>query len=151
MIWDDYFYYQKGQLFWKVNRGKNKVKDKRAGREGNRGYRQVRLHDKLYQEHRIIWELCNGAIPLDLEIDHIDRNKANNFIENLRVSTKSQNQLNKSMSGNNSSGFKGVYIRKQTKKYVAQITIKGKSKYIGSYNTAIAASYAYEAYLESII
>lgn len=59
------------------------------------GYYVVRLKDKLYQSHRLIWVLHNNTIKSDLVIDHIDRNRSNNIITNLRLVTKQTNNFNK--------------------------------------------------------
>ena len=55
-------------------------------------YRDHKQHKKAL--HRILWETFNGDIPEDLTIDHIDRNKSNNQLDNLRLSTRRQNAWN---------------------------------------------------------
>lgn len=77
-----------------------------------------------------------------LEIDHIDGNRLNNQKSNLRFCTRSQNQINKKLQKNNTSGYKGV--SKRSDSYVAQIKNKGKVKYIGSFGSAEDAARAYD-------
>lgn len=58
--------------------------------------------------HRTVWTAFKGPIPKGFEIDHIDRDRTNNKLSNLRLVTSSQNKLNVGMRQNNTSGFKGV-------------------------------------------
>ena len=68
-------------------------------------------------------------------VDHINGDKLDNRKENLRLCTKSQNMMNRDKTINNTSGFKGVYFRKDTKKWGAQIKLNYKNISLGSYNT----------------
>jgi hypothetical protein len=77
-------------------------------------------------------------------VDHIDRNKLNNNIINLRWVTYSENRQNVGISKRNTSTYKGVSFNKVSNKYKAQIGINGKSKHLGYYITAEEASEAYE-------
>ena len=90
--------------------------------------------------HRLIWVMHYGQIPPDLYVDHIDRDKKNNRIENLRLVTHAQNQRNKSFSVKSNTGKLGV--SKVLNRYCASITINGRTKKIGSFKTlkeAVAA------------
>ena len=76
-----------------------------------------------------------GKILKNLQIDHIDRNKSNNKIENLRLATRKENSRNKSS--------KGFTWSKSSKKWVAQIRVDGTYRYLGLYETEIDAHAAY--------
>ena len=67
-------------------------------------------------------------------VDHIDGDKTNNKIENLREATVSQNRFNSKLQSNNKSGVKGVHFNKNYKKWIAQITVNYKVLYLGSYD-----------------
>ena len=76
----------------------NKRNKKPIGRIINTGYMKIGIcvdgRKKMYLSHRFIWECYNGLIPAGLVVDHINRNKLDNRIENLRVVTPRENNLN---------------------------------------------------------
>lgn len=78
----------------------------------------------------------------DLVIDHINHNRLDNRVSNLRICTRQQNNFNTETRCDNSSGITGVYWVKRNNRWVAQITINGKLKHIGYYNTKEEAAEA---------
>jgi hypothetical protein len=68
-------------------------------------------------------------------VDHIDNNKLNNNLNNLRYATQTENQQNRQIGKNNTSGYKGVYFNKQTNKWRALIQIDGNKKHLGYFDT----------------
>jgi hypothetical protein len=140
------------ELFWLRDDGEliRKVSTSSTGRAGdvagcinNTGYRQIMINGKRYCTHRLVWMYVHGSFPVDM-LDHIDGDKLNNRINNLREATCQQNMQNqtKPRSGN-TSGFLGVHWYKRDKKFKAQIKISGKSKYLGCFETAEEAHQAY--------
>ena len=73
--------------------------------------------------------------PENLYVDHKNRNKLDNRKSNLRPATNSQNQANRKSMSTNTSGFRGVYLDKTRKKWVAEIIIEGKKHHLGRYET----------------
>lgn len=69
---------------------------------------QIQVLGKVQLAHRIIWQLVHGAIPGGMQIDHIDGNRLNNRIENLRLVTHTLNMRNKATGKDNQTGVKGV-------------------------------------------
>jgi hypothetical protein len=137
------FHYSDGQLIWKVSPCNSVRIGDVAGFE--RGpYLALIYMRKKYMLHRIIFLLHHGFLP-DC-IDHIDRDKRNNRIENLRQVTFSQNQMNRGKQKNNTSGFKGVSWHSDISKWGASIKIDKKQKHLGYFQTAEAA---YQSYLDS--
>lgn len=134
------FEYKDGDLYWKVDRGSNKVKGQKAGCLNINGYLDVKINKKSYKTHRLIFMWHHGYMAS--EIDHIDRNPANNKIENLRQATRGQNQQNKSIQKNNTSGFKGVY--KHENKWRVRLMVDGKSKSFGLYYDIDVAKFVAE-------
>jgi len=141
-ILKEYFDYHKdGKLIWKKRHGfglngSGGVEiGNEAGYLNHDGYIHIRFQKKLYGAHRLIWVWHSGDIPIDKQIDHMDKNRSNNKIENLRLANNAQNSTNRSLSKRNKSGFNGVSFDKQTGKYKAQIMHLGKLKHLGRYDT----------------
>lgn len=121
--------YVNGELIW-LN-GKNK--DKIAGTITKNKYRQISINNKRYYAHTITFAIHYNYIPK--LIDHKDRNKLNNNINNLREATVLLNTINRGLDKTNTSGVKGVTLFKRTGKYTAQIKIKGKKIHLGYFNS----------------
>ena len=92
----------------------------------------------LLPMHRI---LLNA--PPDIECDHIDGDGLNNIRSNLRLATRAENQRNRGKNRNNTTGFKGVSFRKETRKFQAHIRLNGRRVYLGLFPTPEAAHAAY--------
>ena len=135
------FIYFDGNLYWRIKpsvRTNINVGD-RAGSPTRKGYHYVGINKKYYSIHRSIYIMHFGSIPANLQIDHIDCNKGNNRIENLRIVTQSQNMRNAS----NKDKIKGVWWVKNRNKWRANISIDGVDTFIGYFNSKVEA---YEAY-----
>jgi hypothetical protein len=137
------FDYREGNLFWKVDRRGNKLQGKQANRlKKSNGYQELTLNKKKLYSHRVIFMMIHGWWPE--QIDHIDGNKSNNLIENLREANNAQNNRNTRLRSTNTSGFKGVVYNKLNKNYNASITVNYKSIHIGCFDTPEQASEAYK-------
>lgn len=113
-----------------------------AGRIQTDGYRQVVIDGKYYLVHRLVWLWHHGKWP-DHEIDHIDQNKLNNRIENLRDVERHINIANRR--SYNASGFKGVSKKTKGSGFFARLNrIDGKVDYLGVFDTAEAAHQAFK-------
>ena len=107
----------------------------------SRGYLIAAVDYKLYKVHRLVFLWHYGYLPV--EIDHIDLDRKNNRIENLRPATSAGNKRNQGISRNNTSGFKGVSYEKRRDKWAAQITVDRQHIFLGYYATLDAAALAY--------
>lgn len=136
------FDYKDGNLFWKKRTGPRSKINEIAGHLRKNGYVQVILHRKIYVAHRLIWLWIHGEWPKN-EVDHIDGNKSNNKIENLRDVTKSQNQQNRLKTRQNTSGYKGVFFHARSNKWIAKITLNKKQNYLGYFSSPLDAHNAY--------
>jgi hypothetical protein len=127
------FDYKDGDLYWKEDRGSQKCKGKMAGTQDHRGYLRVRVRELggSMLVHRIIFAMHHGYLPA--EVDHIDGDKSNNRIENLREVTRSQNQMNKGRNGQNKSGCKNVYFYRN--KWGVKLVVNKKSLFIGVFES----------------
>jgi hypothetical protein len=126
------FEYRDGDLFWKVKPSRPvKIGDK-AGAFGAGDYLQVGINNKQYKLHRIIFVMHHGYLPE--YIDHIDTNRTNNRIENLRACNRQENSHNSKTPVSNTSGMKHVRWRKQRQKWEVKLRMNKKSIYFGSYH-----------------
>lgn len=142
------FTYKDGKLYWKKKTAiRIKIGDE-AGSDHGRGYLIVPIQYKHYYVHRIIYMMHHNNIPHI--VDHIDGNKSNNKIENLRPATREQNARNSIKQSNNTSGEKNVYWHKSSNKWQVSLSIDGKLKHCGSFanfeQAKIAAHAAREKY-----
>lgn len=130
-----------GALLQKKPRPKVKV-GSIAGVVTPYGYRYIQLSGRKYAAHRLVWLIEHGRFP-DLELDHIDGNKLNNQIGNLREVNRKQNCENKGVQKNNQLGIRGVSYKPRLRKYVAQIQHNGVNKHLGVFETPHEAQAAY--------
>jgi hypothetical protein len=93
--------------------------------------------------HRLVAMTFFPTSDLTLEVDHRDRNRMNNMVQNLRWVSHSSNVFNQSKRAGASSRFRGVCWYKPTSKWLVQITIDGKSKHIGYFDDELDAARAY--------
>lgn len=113
-----------------------------AGTKHCKGYQQICLDGVVYLAHRLAWLYVHGEFPAG-PLDHKDRNRTNNRIDNLRPVNGSQNQQNRVAQRNSTSGLKGVCWDKSRQKWSAHIRVDDKQKTIGRYDTREAAYAAY--------
>jgi len=107
-------------------------------------YKKVYIDGKYDREHRIVWKTHFGKIPVGMDVDHINQDKSDNRIENLRLGTRSQNKSNSKKHKDNRSGFKGVTYYKRYNKWMAQISHNYKKITIGYFDTPQEAHAAYK-------
>jgi len=124
------FDYQDGQLIRKIGR-KGEVGSVAGCLHKGTGYIHVKIKAKSFKAHRLIFLYHNGYLP-EL-VDHIDGNKLNNRIENLREASKQENAQNQKIRLTNSSGVKGVSWHKVNKKWKVALCKNYKPYYFGSY------------------
>lgn len=93
-----------------------------AGTKNAHGYWQIAIDHNFYFAHRLAWLYMTGKFP-DQQIDHINHNRTDNRLVNLRAATPSENQRNKRLGKNNTSGVCGVHWDKRTGKWRARITL----------------------------
>lgn len=111
--------------------------NKHQWRNDGKGYCTMQIGRKTYLLHRFIFENPPA------EIDHINRNKLDNRLCNLREASRSQNGANKTTPITNSSGYKGVTWHAKDKKWNARIKKDKKGKHLGGFNTPEEAAIAY--------
>lgn len=98
---------------------------------GSHGYYQRTIRNgKKVLLHRVIIGARNGQL-----VDHINQNKLDNRLSNLRIANKSINAFNSKIRTDNTTGIRGVSFNKEKRKYEAYITKNGVSKKLGYYKT----------------
>jgi hypothetical protein len=105
------------------------------------GYWKGNIDDRSFTAHRVIWAIYNGSWPVGA-IDHIDGDRQNNRITNLRDATHVQNSRNRALMATNTSGVCGVDWYKPCKKWRARVYSEGRYIYLGLFDTIDAASSA---------
>lgn len=97
------------------------------------GYKTGAILNKACTAHRAIWAIVNGKWP-DQEIDHINGDRSDNRIKNLRCVSSGENQRNRAVFKNNTSGVCGVHWEKSRNKWKVSIHIGGKPKNLGRFD-----------------
>lgn len=138
---------ENGVLYWKerplstfesIHQGKVWITQnagKAAGTPLPSGYIRIRIGKRQIMAHRIIFAMFNGFDPVGFEIDHIDGDRKNNSVSNLRLVTSSENKMN--LGGakkGNKSGFLNINWHSIGKKWRAEITVNGKGLYLGLFS-----------------
>lgn len=120
------FRYEDGRLEWVNGR-------KSQGSHNSRGYLSFYIKEvkASFLAHRLIWIYHNGFIPPTIEVDHINRDKVCNEIDNMRLLTCRQNMQNRALGG---TGIRGVSWNKRVCKYQARVTVKGLIKSLGYFD-----------------
>ena len=134
------FHYQDGNLYWRFTKSPRAVKGSIAGHiNPTTGYKQIRVDKKGYQLSRLVWIYHHGCIPEGMQIDHINRNKLDNRIENLRCVTPTQNEWNKPCAG----------VNFEKGKWRARFKHFGKNIHVGLFATKNEALAAYQRAVNS--
>tara|TARA_R110001606_G_scaffold27768_3_gene88653 strand:+ start:2256 stop:2783 length:528 start_codon:yes stop_codon:yes gene_type:complete len=115
-----------------------------AGCVNAHGYRVITINKKQYREHRLAWLYVYGYTPKKL--DHINRNKTDNRVSNLRPISTQGNARNQGLNPRNKSGFNGVLWCKLSSKWRAQIVVSGKAISIGFFSCFVDACWARYGY-----
>ena len=128
----DLFEYRDNDLYWKEQPGSIDMSKPAGHIDNSRGYRVIWIKGKKYRAHRLIYQMFNEQWDItdssqDNSIDHADRDKLNNSIDNLRVATQSQNIANSGKPKNN------VYWDKRAGKWQVMVMLNKKSHFGGRF------------------
>lgn len=115
----------------------------RAGSTSGHGYRKITIGYNKYYEHHLAWLYVHGVWPD--EIDHINGDRCDNRIANLRVCSRSENNFNR-QDGTGISGLKGAYLDPRNSQWFSKIQVGGQHKFLGNFNSP---EEAHEAYLKA--
>lgn len=114
-----------------------------AGSLGGEGYVYIGVRGKKYRAHRLAFLVTHGRWPV-ADLDHVNGNRADNRLVNLREADRSQNLWNMRIRADNRSGIKGVCFDSQARKWRADIKVRGKRVHLGLFSSKedAGASYA---------
>lgn len=135
-----------GEFTWLVSRGRKAKAGSTAGSLDRHEYQVIGVQGKLYLAHRLAWLYAHGEFPPN-DLDHINRVRADNRLQNLRLATRAENMQNISIPSSNTSGHVGVSWYKRGQKWQASITVNYKRIGLGCFpniEDAIAARKAAE-------
>jgi hypothetical protein len=147
------FYYVDGDLFFKPFTGSrnrvSRLSNRRLGYRNKDGYFIAQWrHHKMYL-HRMIFLYHHGYLPE--QVDHIDGNKGNNKIENLRAANNALNMHNTVKRKDNTSGIKGVWYCKRSQRWIAEFVFNKKKTHVGSFLSKEEAAQAIKITREQIV
>lgn len=121
-----------GIFIWRIHKPPIIV-GREAGNKSPIGYMRINVDVKSYYAHRLAWLYVYGHLP-ENEIDHINHDRSDNRIANLRSVTHCENHKNVSMQKSNKSGVVGVCWVQSRGKWMAQMTARGKHMYLGIFD-----------------
>lgn len=123
---------------------------KLAGSLTPQGYRRIKVGGRLFLAHRIAYKMHHGIDPGEKEVDHVNGEKSDNRVCNLRLATRSQNRQNVGAYANNSLGLRGVYYSKNRKGYMCSVQCEGSRAEYGPYATPEAARDVYTKHAKAL-
>lgn len=130
-----------GHFRWKISRGGWSA-GRIAGTVCWDGYRRIGIDGEQFHAQKLAWLIGYGYMP-EMIVDHANLDKDDNRLDNLRLANHSLNAANQAIRSCNTSGFKGASRIRSNGKWFSSIKIMGKSKYLGTFDTAEAAHAAY--------
>lgn len=145
-MFHEYLRYEEstGVLYWKKRQGKKVSEGGVVGcKKKDSGYVIFFLFGKAYRAHRAILAMHFGE-DSDLDVDHINGDRADNRISNLRFVSNSVNMQNqRKATARSKTGILGVCPQKNMQRFSAQITVDGRTKHLGTFETTEEAQKAY--------
>lgn len=122
-----------GVFTWKETLSRRAPAGSRAGaHRALKGYTPLGVLGVRYLAHRLAWFYVHGVWPPE-DLDHINRDRSDNRIANLRLASRAENSQNASIKRNNSSGYKGISWHSPTAKRRAYLTINRKQVHLGMF------------------
>lgn len=139
-------YHEDGYLIWSDHCRRPDKVGRRAGWMDRHGYYEVMIYGKAHKVHRVIYMWHHGYMPEGI-VDHEDRDKLNNKIENLREVSVTCNNRNCEVRKDSKTGVCGVFWHKQSRKWEAKVRVNRVATTVGrfsNFDEAVKARHAAE-------
>ena len=135
-----------GIFRWKVKQRRVSygVGDVAGSLDSSSGYHRIRIDGRDYRASRLAWLYVYGRWPTD-EINHKNTIRDDDRLANLREATRGQNNYNTKRFSTNTSGLKGVCWRSRDRMWQAQISVNGRTRHLGKFDTPEEAHAVYRA------
>lgn len=126
---------ESGVFIWKIRASQAVKPGDIAGSVNKNGYLFIKVGKYIYRAHRLAWFYFYGQWPPieNYQIDHIDGNRLNNSIKNLRLASNAKNARNHKLYSHNTSGVSGVHFAEASNKWKATIRYNGRNIHLGYY------------------
>lgn len=135
---------ENGSFTWVPARKGTRGRGQEAGTVNSNGYVQICIGGRIHLAHRLAWLYVHGEYPpTGLQIDHINGDRSDNRITNLRLATNGQNMANRRIQKHNTSGVKGVCWFKPYGKWRVRVKDNGRERHIGYFDRIEDAAAAY--------
>ena len=131
--------YNTGEFYWNKTVSSKAVKGSLAGTVNSDGYRQIKYKGKNYLSHRLVM-LMLSEISSGEQVDHINHDRLDNRLSNLRLVNNATNHKNKKLYNNNKTGVLGVGFIDRLSKWSVHISVNGKQSYQGVFSTLFDAT-----------
>lgn len=135
---------ESGAFLWKIATSSKNPVGSVAGVVNNAGYRLISIDGKKYLAHRLAWLYVHGVWPKG-DIDHINRDKLDNRLINLREATRTQNNVNSKVRSDNTSGYRGVTWHRDSQKWRVTVHLNKKQYQVGMFESLEEAVEAQKA------
>jgi len=122
-----------GIFTWRITKPPQAITGEKAGRVDSKGYISINFNGESFLAHRLAWLFIHGEFPAD-HTDHINHDRADNRIVNLRSVTCRENQQNAKIRMDNTSGHLGVCWHKKTSKWQSTIRVNGERIHLGIFD-----------------
>jgi len=132
-----------GYFCWRITKA-NKNAGELAGCIAPSGYVFIGIDGRIYRAHRLVWLYLHGVWP-ENQMDHVNLDRSDNRIANLRLASSAQNKANRRKDCRNRSGLKGAYWDRERQNWSSFIKTGGKSRFLGRHASKEAAHAAYVA------
>ncbi|MEQ1964368.1 HNH endonuclease [Xenorhabdus khoisanae] len=122
-----------GFFTWKKTVNRSALAGQKAGTVNSNGHIAIKISRRAYLAHQLAWLYMTGGWPAH-EIDHMNVNGSDNRWCNLRQCTRTENEMNKGIRSDNTSGYKGVSWNKRAKKWMTKVKLNNKCVFSGYFD-----------------